>query len=175
LSNTVGDGQILDELISINANITDQFSPIIAISVDLEDQNLFTSDTAAAVDFEFDPEAFPAGEHNLRFTATDSLSNTTVLDIPVQIKRLLVKIDFPENFLSDVQGNHFVFASEMDGEPLDTKEVLFVTRTIRLHAPGEFDKERNFILTFASLVGPTRTNSQLYSIANLNRVLPGIL
>ena len=180
--NTVEEGQILDEEFLMSITLSDTYSNVTMFDVTLGEQNLLTSGvdfpsgTDGQVDFDMNPENYSTGEQILKIIAFDSLGNTSVMEIPVQILRLLVTITIPEGFLSpNIPSNHFAFASEMNGEPIDVEEIFFETREVKLYAQGEFDTTQSFVLTYASVVGPNRNTSYLYSIMNLTRENPGAL
>lgn len=180
--NTVEEGQILDEEFLMSISLSDKYSNVTMVDVTLGDQNLLTNavdfpaGTDGQVDFDLNPENYSTGEQILKIIAFDTLGNTSVTEIPVRILRLLVTIAIPEGYLSpNISSNHFAFVSDMNGEPIDLEEIFFETREVKLYAEGEFNITKNFVLTFASIVGPVGDTSYLYSIMNLTRENPGAL
>ncbi|QLG44140.1 Ig-like domain-containing protein [Costertonia aggregata] len=142
------DGQILDELISLNPQVTDEFSEIASLEVKLRGEQIQFFEDLGNTNFEFNPETYPVGDSMFTFIAIDELGNETSFNINNSILRLLIKVSIPEGFLSSSWTSFWVFASEMDGTPIVTKSVALQDDLIRLHAPTEFDFDKKFMLTF---------------------------
>lgn len=167
------DGQIIDETISLAPQVYDEYSEVSSLEIFYNEESLVLFDDSTSIyQFDFDTDLYEVGEGTFILEAKDTLGNSNQVSINVNILRLLLKITVDEGYFSpNIYSNHFVFASEADGSLIDLEELIFETREIKLHALGEFDNDKDFTLTFASL-GRPGTRSALYSILNLKRSEP---
>jgi hypothetical protein len=163
------DGQLIDEMIPLSPVVADAYSDVSLVEIYFDDELIYTSEDASEIIYNLDPNNYPAGESILKIRTIDSLGNSSEMEWSVKVVRLLIKITIPDGYLSpNIQTNHFVFASESDGSVIDLKEIIFETREVKLYANGEFDIEKDFTVTFASL-GRNGVASYLFSVAHVNR------
>lgn len=170
------DGQIVDEFMNIELEISDAYSEFNSLEIKFNDTVIAEFKEDGLQNLDFDPETFPVGEGELRFEATDGLGNVSTSSIGLSIVRRLIKIEIPEQYLSlSIMANHYVFASRMDGTLIDIQQLTSETRELILRSTSEFTSEEEFMITFITLIAPNWKTSHLYTIANLKRDLPGTL
>tara|TARA_R110002167_G_scaffold247308_13_gene452927 strand:+ start:1222 stop:3399 length:2178 start_codon:yes stop_codon:yes gene_type:complete len=163
------DGQLIDTTINLNPVVVDAYSEVGTVEIFYGDEIIHTAANVADVNVDFDPDNYPTGEAIIKIKAIDHLGNSSELMLHINVLRLLFTMTVPEGYLSpNIPINHFVFASELDGTLIDLKEIIFETREVKLYASGEFDLEKDFTITFASL-GRNGVASYLFSVAHLNR------
>lgn len=163
------DGQEIEEIVTFNPIVQDVHSIVDSVKILFNDAIIFETENTSDINFDFNPENFPAGEAIIKIIASDSLGNLSEKVWNIKIRRLLIKLNIPEGYLSESTfTNHFVFASEMDGSFIDIAEIIFETREVKLYANGEHGMDKDFVITFASL-GQGGVASYLYSIAHVNR------
>ncbi|MEH6682001.1 MAG: Ig-like domain-containing protein [Sediminicola sp.] len=166
---TLQEGQLIDAPIILSPVVVDAYSKISSVEIYFDGELVYSSDGSEEIDYNFEPENYPAGAAMFRIRTIDELGNANEMERNIAIVRLLLKLTIPEGYLSPhISTNHFVIASEMDGSLLDMKEIILETREIKLSTSEEFDIEKEFVITFASL-GKNGVASYLYSIANVNR------
>jgi len=170
---SIVEGQILDEPISLEPQVSDEYSDVESLEILYGETSLELFDSStSSYQLDFDPDQHQVGDGAIILVAKDNLGNSNQITFNIKILRLLLKIAIPEGYLSpNIPTNHFVFASKMDGSVIDQKEIIFETREVKLHAFEEFENDKDFTITFASL-GSNGVSSYLYSIANLNRQHP---
>lgn len=165
----IQDGQLIDQLTTLDPSILDAYSDIRLVEIFYDDRTIFSTDEVLNVKFDFDPENYPAGEAILKIKAVDILGNANEVLLNVNVLRLLFTLNIPEGYLSpNISINHFLFASELDGNLIDMKEIIFETGVVKLYATGEFELGRDFTITFASL-GRNGVASYLNSFSHINR------
>nr|WP_288931245.1 Ig-like domain-containing protein [uncultured Allomuricauda sp.] len=182
ISNTVEDGQILDESLLISTGLSDIHSQVSFIDIALGEQNLLTTDVAfpagtdGQVDLVFDSETIATGEHVLKITASDALGNTSSLEITVQILRRLITINIPTGFYNPESARLFVFASGMDGQLLDVKRIYSDTEMVRLHTTNETVGDFEYMLTFGEYISGSIGNAtEFTTVQNISpEVMPVI-
>lgn len=163
------DGAFIDEVTILSPEVADAYSDVSLVEMYFDDELIYTTEDASEIIYNFDPNDYPAIEAILKIRTVDSLGNSSEIEWGVKVVRLLLKLVIPDGYLSpNIQTNHFVFASEADGSLIDMKEIIFETREVRLYANGEFDIEKDFTVTFASL-GSNGVASYLFSVAHVNR------
>lgn len=96
----VSNGMILDESIKLHPIIGADPAEIASIEIKFNDGTLLSSDLSSEIDFEFDPEDYPAGDALFSIIVTDNKEHTTILEIPVSIQRRLITLNMPENTIN---------------------------------------------------------------------------
>lgn len=176
VSNTVEEGQILDEEFLMSTALLDTYSSVVLFDLTLGEQNLLTADvdfpagTDGQVDFEFNPENHSAGEQIYKITASDVLGNTTVVEIPITLMRRLITVNFPEQNFNPVRTSYYVFASRMTGELLTIQQVNPENNTVTLRTEINIGVDEEFMLTFADQrLGQYGETNELTTIQNIPR------
>lgn len=144
---SVTENQILDEALLLQPEVTDDYSEVASLQVFLGDTSLFLFENTNIFDMDFVPDNYPVGANKLKLIAKDSLGNESLLEINIEILRLLIKVSLPNGFLSPHWSSFWVFSSEMNGEPISAKSVT-EDNIIKLHASGEFDVNKEYMITF---------------------------
>lgn len=147
--NSITENQILDEFILLQPEIVDAYSEVASVEVFLGDTSIFLFDeNSNNYDMDFVPDNYSVGTTVFKLMAIDSLGNESVLEINIEILRLLIKVALPEGFLSPHWSGFWIFASEMNGVPIAAKSVGAEDRIVKVHAPLEFDFDKKYMLTF---------------------------
>ncbi len=167
--------QIIDEGTMIAPSITDEFSEIIYSEILFDNQSLADISSADLV-HEFNPELHSAGVKEFTFLAIDNLGNRTELSLPVDIRRILIKVNIPNEYRISNNSKFWIFASDEDGTTIDIKEALSGS-TIKLNSLGEFSDTDQFMLTFIEISGSVNSNqvNDVFTVYNLTKSLPGII
>lgn len=164
------DGTILDEPVIINPEISDDYSEVVSFEIKLREDQILFLENPTNVDFELNPEEFPTGESVLSLIATDGLGNESSITINTTILRLLIKISIPEGFLKPYWESFWAFASEMDGTPIVARSFVNGENEVRIHAPGEFGLEREYMLTLlANDISFSDSFNRMTNIQGLSR------
>src|SRR5690606_30792500 len=125
-------------------------------------------ETATSYQFDFDCTQFPTGANNLIFIAKDKLENESRTEIPIEIYRRLITINFPPNFFDPQLARIFVFASSTDGKVLDVERVFQETEQIYLRTINDLEADSEFSLTFAEFMTGAYGNwAELTTLQNL--------
>lgn len=163
--------QILDELMSLNPQVSDTYSTINSVEILLNDTSLAIFDeTASSYQFNFDCTKYPTGTNNLVFIAKDYLGNESRKEIPIEIYRRLITINFPSNYYDPELARIYVFASSFDGKLLDTKRVVPDSQQIILRTKSDVEVDSEFTLTFAEYRSDMYGNgTSLTTLQNLKR------
>ena len=166
---TLKQEQLLSEPTRLDPIVDDLYSEVVSVGIYVGDELVHSSENGSDMLYTFDPETFPTGSTKIKIVSVDSMGNASERQWSVTITRLLLKLTIPDGYLSrNIPSNHFVFASQLDGSLIVMKEIIFETREVKLYAPDEFDIERDFTITFASL-GRNGAASYLVSISHVNR------
>lgn len=163
-------GQTVDQQLSISGTASDPYSGLASATLVLGDSTLATYSPSEPIVFEFDTEAIPVGAQNLTLRAIDSLENQSEISIDISIKRRLLTINLPDNYLnSGIPYQYYVFASDMGGSLLGSKQVYTFDTEVVLHANGEIGMEEPFMVTFASIGVNTGVANYLNTYLGLDR------
>ena len=102
----------------------------------------------------------------LKIIAYDKAGNETTIEKNIVIfnREYLLDINIPEGFLNSFFENVYVFASDMDGNYLEstTEPITASTRQIKIYAPEDFDLTQEFMITFMTF-NPGNENSFSYA------------
>nr|WP_299484694.1 Ig-like domain-containing protein [uncultured Allomuricauda sp.] len=160
--------QIIHETTSLNPIVTDALSAIQSVEILFANQSLIVLEGSDNHTFDLNPDNLPTGTGILAIKATDELLNETIIEIPLEIHRKLIGINFPLDFLQNDWDSLYVFASGMNGNLLAVERVYNDTERVVLTTPEEVDSESEFALTFANnIVGADGNHSDLATILNL--------
>ncbi len=107
----------------------------------------------------------------LKIVVSDKAGNQTIVlkNIVITTPTALIKLTIPEGYLRPFFKTVYVFASDMDGNLLEstTTPILPTTRTLTLYAPENFDSEKEFMLTFMTFNQSSLTSSFATTYQNL--------
>ncbi len=167
---TISDGQIIDEAVKINAtiNLTGNL-----VEVFIDSQSIYSSQNTKDISLDFDPESYSTGSHLLKIVLTHTNMKTTFKELNFSIHRRLVVINLPENMMNQYIINAVAFASKMDGSLISAKLFTNNDRKVVLSSPEEFDRDDEFMLTFALTDNGFATGMTTHT--NLTRNNPGTI
>jgi hypothetical protein len=162
------ENQVIDQTIALNPIISDTYSAIELIEILNGETSLITFQNETDVSFDFDPNLFETGTNSLKFIAADVLGNTSELVIPISIYRRLITLNFPTNYFDPRLARIYVFASDMEGNLLDTQRVFKTSEQITLRTISDFSPNQEFMLTFGHYsTGEFGNSSEFTTLLNL--------
>lgn len=166
---SIVENQILDAVTGLDPQVSDKYTTIASFEILLGETSLVIFDeTATSYQFDFDCTQFPTGANNLIFIAKDKLENESRTEIPIEIYRRLITINFPPNFFDPQLARIFVFASSTDGKVLDVERVFQETEQIYLRTINDLEADSEFSLTFAEFMTGAYGNwAELTTLQNL--------
>ncbi|TRZ43779.1 Ig-like domain-containing protein [Robertkochia solimangrovi] len=139
--------QLLDSLLTFTGKTTDQYSEIESVELILNDTVIFKPESLNQFTYEMEAENYRTGMHSLEIKCTDALGNASVNSYSIDVKRVLFKLKVTPDYFSNNRTDALLFASRMDGSLIS--EMWFNNGDdITLHAPGEFDSEEEYMITF---------------------------
>jgi Big-like domain-containing protein len=169
---------ILSENIEINIEATDK-SGINKVEAFINNEKV-GEDTSEPFNLNIDISVYASksGKNNsdlnttLKIVATDKAGNKATLEknIIIITRTLLLDINIPDGFINSFFENIYVFASDMDGNYLDstTEPITSSTRKIKIFAPENFDLTKEFMITFMTFnPGSERSFSYASTFQNL--------
>ncbi|MFD1161980.1 MULTISPECIES: Ig-like domain-containing protein [Hwangdonia] len=167
--NSITENQILDESMLLQPEVADAFSDVVSVEVFLGETSIFQFDeNSSNYDMDFVPDNYPVGTTVFKLIAIDSLGNESVLEINIEILRLLIKVALPDGFLSPYWSSFWIFASEMNGVPIASKSVGAEDNSVKIHAPSEFDFDKKYMIT---LLADENTNPNSFNrITNIQGI-----
>ncbi|WP_224489962.1 Ig-like domain-containing protein [Robertkochia flava] len=161
-------GQVFDSPINFSAQATDEYSNVTQLGLVVASDTLLMSTSGMLGSLGIDPENYPPGELTFQLFAKDTLGNVSELEIPVEVKRLLITISTPENLLGDLYDNYWAFASDSTGATVALTQ-LKNSGTFKLHADSEFGKNQTFMLTFLEVKGYQSQKNQAVTYHDMSR------
>lgn len=159
---------IVDENTIFSIIAEDAFSEVDSLKVFVNDSLVVGSDNDD-VSLDFNPEDYNTGVNTLKISTKDTIGNETVKEVSFTIKRLLLKINVPSDFLNPSISKFYIFASENTGELLDIQPLDFNTSFIKLNTLTDISLDTDYTLTFAYLYSGVGETSILKSIQNIKR------
>src|SRR5690606_38565144 len=159
---------VIDESAVFSILAEDLYSDIDSLKVFVNDSVIVSSD-APDVNLDFNPDDYATGDTTLKITAVDILGNTSTQEVGFQIKRLLVKINVPEDFLDPSISKFYVFASDSTGAVLDIKPLEFNTSFLKLNTLADISADTEYMLSFAYLYSGVGETSIIKTIQNVKR------
>ncbi|WOD43086.1 Ig-like domain-containing protein [Hwangdonia lutea] len=167
--NSITENKILDEFMLLQPEVLDAYSEVTSVEVFLGDTSIYLFDeNSSNYDMDFVPDNYPVGTTVFKLVAIDSLGNESVLEINIEILRLLIKVALPDGFLSPFWSSFWIFASEMNGVPIAAKSVGVGDSNIKIHAPSEFDFDKKYMIT---LLADENTNPNSFNrITNIQGI-----
>ncbi|TAI48238.1 Ig-like domain-containing protein [Flagellimonas allohymeniacidonis] len=168
---TLEENQILDNLLNIKPNVSDEYSQAISLEVLFRGEQIQLYENPISVEFDFNPENYPTGDAVFSFVATDNLGNQSILEIDTEVLRLLMEVTLPEGFLSQFWTSFWIFASNSDdGSMIVSKSVELGEDAITLYAPGEFTPEQKYMITYLAVENtPDGAKSRVTNIQDISR------
>src|SRR5690606_1000275 len=97
------------------------------------------------------------------------LGNESTLETDFQIKRLLLKINIPNDFLDPTISKYYVVASKNTGELLDIKPLEYNTSFIKLNTLEDISSDTEYMLNFAFFYSGVGQSSYINTIQNVKR------
>ncbi|WP_047419660.1 Ig-like domain-containing protein [Cellulophaga sp. Hel_I_12] len=167
--NSLIEGQIIDEAITLNPIITDAYSEIDSLRISINDSIIFKGLYANEINYNLDPENFAIGENVLNIEVNDNLDNKTTYSIRLMIHRRLLKITLENGTINPSYAKFYVFASDTNGELLDIKEATISSTELILNTAADIDKTAEFMITFAGFSSGYADFSTLSTIQNITR------
>ncbi|SDQ94451.1 Ig-like domain-containing protein [Flagellimonas zhangzhouensis] len=169
----LSDDQIIDGTITIAPNLTDEYSELFSLSIEIDDQALLAVENPENEAYVFNSSQFLTGPGTFKIIAKDVLLNTTEVEIPITILRRLLEVNVPANyFYSELEV--LFFLSKLDGTLLDEAMVSQDEQQIVFRTALDLEPEEKMMLTFA-LNSPSPSNDfvRFYSISDINiNILP---
>lgn len=159
---------IVDEntVFSIVAN--DLYSNVDSLKVFIND-SIIVSSKVSDLSLDFNPDDYATGNTTLKVIATDTIGNISTKEMSFQIKRLLLKINIPSDFLDPLISKFYVFASNSSGELLAIKPLDFNTSLIKLNTFTDISPNTEYMLNFAYLYSGVGETSIIKTIQNIKR------
>src|SRR5690606_25363737 len=111
----------------------DAYSDITSLKIFVNDDLILSSENGSELSLDFNPDDYATGDATFTINAIDALGNESTLETDFQIKRLLLKINIPNDFLDPTISKFYVFASKNTGELLDIKPLEYNTSFIKLN------------------------------------------
>ena len=148
----LANGDILDIFRNVSANVTDQYAGLESSVLLIDGQSASEYSAGQNVTFSIEPENLTFGTHEWTIRALDSLQNISEITISAEVRRRLITLEIPANYLNPgIPYQYYLFASAMDGTLLSSSPVNTFDTTVILHAPGEIGPDEAFMITFASI------------------------
>ena len=171
------ENQIIAELTSLAPEVSDTYSTVTSFEILLGETSLALFDeSVTSYQFEFDATQFPTGTNTLVFVAKDDLENESRKEIPIEIYRRLITINFPFNYFNPQLARIFVFASSIDGKVLDVERVFQDTQQIILRTQIDIAPDLEFSLTIGEYQsGDFGNHSNFTTLQNLKSSTLGVL
>ncbi|MCR9228078.1 MAG: Ig-like domain-containing protein [Flavobacteriaceae bacterium] len=171
----LSDNQIIDGTVNIAPILTDEYSELFSLSVEIDEQELLAVENPENESYVFNSLQFPTGAGTFRVVAKDVLLNTTEVEIPVTILRRLFQVNIPANYFYSYS-EVMIFVSKLDGSLLDEAQVSHDEQQIVFRTALDLEPEEKTMLTFA-LNSPSAGNdfARFYSISDIDiSILPVI-
>ncbi|MER3318608.1 MAG: Ig-like domain-containing protein [Allomuricauda sp.] len=169
----LSDDQIIDGTITITPNLTDEYSELFSLSIEIDEQALLAVENPENESYVFNSSQYPTGAGTFKIVAKDVLLNTTEVEIPVTILRRLLEVNVPANYFES-NLEVVLFLSKLDGSLLDEAVVSQDEQKIIFRTALDLESEEKTMLTFA-LNSPSYSNdfARFYSISDIDiNVLP---
>ncbi|MBO6830904.1 Ig-like domain-containing protein [Allomuricauda sp.] len=162
-------GQIVDEPIQLNPDVSDANSTIASVEFLIGDASQVVLEGDVSYSWDLDPGAFNPGPISIFIKATDELGNESSAEFPIEILRRLITINVPVGFFNPNSARLFVFASGMDGTLLDVERIYSDTEMVRLHTDNETGGDFEYMLTFGEYItGSIGNASEFTTVQNIN-------
>ena len=159
---------IVDESTVFSIIAVDLFSDVDSLKIFINDSIIMSSDIPD-LSLDFNPDEYATGNTTLRVSAIDALGNESTQEVSFVIKRLLLKISIPDNFLDPSISEFYVFASKSSGELLDIKPLKFNTSLIKLNTFADVSPDTEYMLNFAYLYSGVGVTTIIKTIQNVKR------
>lgn len=159
---------IIDESTVFSAIAEDMYSDIDSLKIFINGSIVSSSDTPD-LNFNFNPDDYATGNTILKISAIDTIGNESTQEVSFQIKRLLLKVNIPADFLDPSISKFYVFASSSSGDLLDIKPLEFNTTSIKLNTLAEISPDTEYMLNFAYLYSGAGETSIIKTIQNVKR------
>ena len=117
-------GQIVDEPIQLNPDVSDANSTIASVEFFLANDTQVVLEGDVTYSWDLDPSAFNPGSISIFIKATDGLGNESSAEFPIEILRRLITINIPEDFYNPIWARMYVFASAPDGKVVDSERIF---------------------------------------------------
>src|SRR5690606_15833245 len=147
----------------------DAYSDITSLKIFVNDDLILSSDDGSELSLDFNPDDFATGDATFTINAIDALGNESTLETDFQIKRLLLKINIPNDFLDPTISKFYVFASKNTGELLDIKPLEYNTSFIKLNTLEDISSDTEYMLNFAFFYSGVGQSSYINTIQNVKR------
>lgn len=162
-------GQIVDEPIQLNPDVSDANSTIASVEFFLANDTQVVLEGDVTYSWDLDPSAFNPGSISIFIKATDGLGNESSAEFPIEILRRLITINIPEDFYNPIWARMYVFASAPDGKVVDSERIFQDSQEVILRTSSDQIFTQEYSLTFAKYTSGTYGNTAQFStLQNLN-------
>lgn len=159
---------MVDESTVFSVIAEDLYSDVDSLKIFINDSIILSSDNPN-LSLDFNPDDYATGNTILRVSAIDAIGNESIQEVSFVIKRLLLKINIPNDFLDPSISEFYVFASNSSGELLDIKPLKFNTSLIKLNTIADVSPDTEYMLNFAYLYNGVGETSIIKTIQNVKR------
>jgi len=159
---------IVDEGTVFSIIAEDLYSDIDSLKIFINDTIILSSDNPD-LSLDFNPDDYATGNTILRVNAIDAIGNESTQEVSFVIKRLLLKINIPNDFLDPSISEFYVFASNSSGELLAIKPLEFNTSLIKLNTFADVSPDTEYMLNFAYLYSGVGETSYIKTLQNVKR------
>lgn len=153
----------------ISPKVEDEHSEIHSVEILWGEESLVIFQDTNNINYEVVPTNLPVGSNLLVVKAMDKALNESITEIPLEVHRKLITVNFPLNFLTSYWESLYVFASSMEnGSVWDVKRITNDTQQVVLSTNNEIGPDTEFMLTFAEYsTYENNTTSSIVTIQNL--------
>lgn len=160
---------IIDEVTLLSINANDTYSEVDSLKVFVNDSLIIKSENSS-LNLDFNPNNYKTGNTSIKVTAIDNLGNQSIQELNFIIKRLLLKINIPNNFVNPSISEFYVFASKKSGEVLALKSLKNNTSPlIKINTLTDVLPNEEYSLSFAYLYRGVGETSIIKTIQNIKR------
>lgn len=160
---------IIDEVTLFSITTNDVYSNVDSLKVFVNDSLIIKSENNN-LNLDFNPDNYETGNTTIKVTAIDKLGNQSVQELNFIIKRLLLKINVPNNFVNPSISEFYVFTSKKTGELLALKSLKNNTSSqIKINTLTDILPDEEYSLNFAYLYRGVGETSIIKTIQNIKR------
>lgn len=173
--NAINANDAISDIIKFSPKVTDAYSEISSFEVLFRNKRIQFFDNATIDSFDFDPNAYATGVGIFKFIAKDALGNTSELSINTTLEQIqaLIKIKIPQDYFSTNIVKSWVFASKMDGTPINTVRIVPGMTETTLNSSEAFSNTDNFMITFFDVL--SNGSNRISTIQHLTTSSPGTM
>lgn len=173
--NAINENDVISDIVKFSPKVTDEFSEISSFEVLFRNKRIQFFDTSTINSFDFDPNTYTTGAGIFKFIAKDALGNTSELSINTTLEQIeaLIKIKIPSDYFSTNIIKSWVFASKMDGTPINTVAITPGMTELTLNSSEAFSNTTNFMITFFDVL--SNGSNRISTIQNLTIDSPGTM